>query len=62
MRNRLDVTDPQDRVNAIRQILKDSGIGSLIYGFDPYTASDSIIREKTRGIPVVKITPFHGRQ
>jgi deazaflavin-dependent oxidoreductase (nitroreductase family) len=56
-----EVTDPQERVNAMRQILKDSGIGSLVYGFNPYTASDSIIQEKTRGIPVVRITLSHGR-
>jgi deazaflavin-dependent oxidoreductase (nitroreductase family) len=57
-----DVTDPQERLNAIRQLLKDSGINRFIYGFNPFSAPDSVIQEKTRGIPVVRITPFCSQQ
>ena len=52
-----EVTDSRERQAAIRQILKSSGLGSFVYGFNPNTASDELIQEKTRGIPVVRITP-----
>ncbi len=52
-----DVKDSKEREAAMRQILKSSGLGSFVYGFNPNTASDKLIWEKTRGIPVVRITP-----
>lgn len=52
-----EVTDSREREAAMRQILKSSGLGSFVYGFNPNTASDELIQEKTRGIPVVRITP-----
>ncbi len=52
-----EVKDSREREAAMRQILKSSGLGSFVYGFNPNTASDKLIREKTRGIPVVRITP-----
>lgn len=53
-----EVIDSRERETAMRQILKSSGLGSVVYGFNPNTASDELIREKTRGIPVVRITPY----
>ncbi len=52
-----EVIDSREREAAMRQILKSSGLGSFVYGFNPNTASDELIQEKTRGIPVVRITP-----
>lgn len=53
-----EVTDSREREIAMRQILKSSGLGSFIYGFNPITASDKLIQEKTRDIPIVRITPY----
>jgi hypothetical protein len=52
-----DVTDCKERADAVRQILKSSGLGGFVYGFNPGTASDKVILEKTRDIPVVRINP-----
>lgn len=52
-----EVIDSREREAAMRQILKSSGLGSFVYGFNPNTASGRLIREKTRGIPIVRITP-----
>lgn len=56
-----EVIDSREREAAMRQILKSSGLGSFVYGFNPNTASGRLIQEKTKGIPVVRITP-HGRK
>lgn len=53
-----EVTDSREHGTAMRQILKSSGLGSVVYGFNPNTASDELVREITRGIPVVRITPY----
>jgi deazaflavin-dependent oxidoreductase (nitroreductase family) len=50
-----EVTDTQERTRAIREVLKNGGIGGFIYGFNPFTASDLVIQEKTRGIPIIRI-------
>ena len=57
-----EVTDSRGREIAMGQILRSSGIGSSIYGFNPFTASDELIQEKTRDIPVIKITPIRGNK
>ncbi len=51
-----EVTDSREREEAMRQILKSSGLGSFIYGFNPFATSDRLIQEKTRDIPVMRIT------
>jgi deazaflavin-dependent oxidoreductase (nitroreductase family) len=51
-----EVSDPQEAVIAVRQILKSSGLGGFIYGFNPFTVTDSELRTKIQGIPVIKIT------
>lgn len=51
-----EVTNFIEREESMRQILKSSGLGSFIYGFNPFTASDRLIQEKTRDIPVMRIT------
>ncbi|HQF15726.1 MAG TPA: nitroreductase/quinone reductase family protein [Methanotrichaceae archaeon] len=49
------VTDPDEAAFAIRQILKGAGLAGLIYGFNPSTVSEDVLRRSTEGIPVVKI-------
>lgn len=56
-----EVTDSREHEDAMRQILKSSGLGSFIYGFNPFTTSDELIQEKTRNIHVVRITPSEGK-
>jgi hypothetical protein len=51
------VVDPVIRVAAMRHILTSSGLGGLVYGFNPHTVQDDSIREKTIGIHVIRITP-----
>lgn len=51
------VTDPDESLRAIRNILKSSGFGFYVYGFNPFTASDKVVREKTKDVSVVRITP-----
>ncbi len=53
-----EVSNEQERINAMRQILKDGGIAGFVYGFNPYDASDRIIREMIRDIPLVRVTPI----
>jgi deazaflavin-dependent oxidoreductase (nitroreductase family) len=52
------VKDEEEAASAILQILKGSGLGAFIYGFNPFTATDDVLREKTAGIPVIKIRPI----
>jgi deazaflavin-dependent oxidoreductase (nitroreductase family) len=44
-----------ERLEAMRLILQGSGLSRSMYGFDPATASDDLLAEKTRGIPVIGI-------
>jgi deazaflavin-dependent oxidoreductase (nitroreductase family) len=54
-----EVSDPKEAVQAIRQILRGSGLGGLIYGFNPFTVTDDVLKKKTEGIPVVRIKPIY---
>lgn len=49
------VTDPEERVHIIRQILKSAGLGGFVYGFNPSTVSEDELKRKTAGIHVVRI-------
>lgn len=50
-----EVSDPLEKLRAIRQILRGSGLNRSMYGFDPMTASDEAVLEKTRDMPVIRI-------
>ena len=54
-----EVRDPKEAALAIRQILKGSGLGSFLYGFNPFTATDDVLSKKIQGIPVIRIKPLH---
>jgi hypothetical protein len=51
-----EVKDSREREIAMGQILRSSGLGGFIYGFNPFAASDKLIQEKTRDIQVMRIT------
>ena len=57
-----EVTDPKEASHAIRQILKNNGLGGYIYGFNPNTALDDVLQKKTEEIPVIRIKPIHRLQ
>lgn len=50
-----EVSDPLEKLRAIRQLLMTSGLNRSMYGFDPKTAADEEVQEKTRGMPVIRI-------
>jgi deazaflavin-dependent oxidoreductase (nitroreductase family) len=51
-----EISDTAERLQAMRQILLGSGLNSSMYGFDPEAAPDDVVREKTKDIPVIRIT------
>jgi len=52
-----EVTDPGERLRALRQILKNGGFAGFLMGFNPYTAPDQQVIEKCEGLPVIRIRP-----
>jgi deazaflavin-dependent oxidoreductase (nitroreductase family) len=54
-----EVSDQKEVILAIRQILKGSGLGGFLYGFNPFTATDDVLQKKTQGIPVIRIEPSY---
>jgi deazaflavin-dependent oxidoreductase (nitroreductase family) len=50
-----EVHDRKEAAIAIREILKSSGLGGFIYGFNPFTATDSELKTKIQAIPVIRI-------
>lgn len=53
----VDVIDPDLANASLLQILKASGFGGFIYGFNPHTSDEAMVRKKIEGISVVRITP-----
>jgi deazaflavin-dependent oxidoreductase (nitroreductase family) len=49
--------DEMEAAHAIQQILKSSGLGAFIYGFNPFTVTDDLLLKKLAGIPVIRIKP-----
>jgi hypothetical protein len=52
-----EVTDTDEKANAIRKVLQNGGFARFSQGFNPYTASRDILLEKTPGMLVVRIHP-----
>jgi hypothetical protein len=42
-------------VRAIRQTMKNGGFAAFIYGFNPFTAQDDVVREKTKAVTAIRI-------
>ena len=52
-----EVTDPGERLRAIRQILKNGGFAGFYFGFNPYTVSDKTLVERCANLPVIRTRP-----
>jgi deazaflavin-dependent oxidoreductase (nitroreductase family) len=52
-----DITESQDSIPVIRQLLKNAGFAGFFMGFNPFTVSDETLYEKIKGLPVVCIRP-----
>lgn len=50
-----ELPEGPERLKALRMLLQGSGLSRSMYGFDPAEASDELMKEKTRGIPVISI-------
>ncbi len=50
-----EIHNGSEKLMAIRKILLASGLNRSMYGFDPKTAADDVVLEKTRGMPVIRI-------
>ncbi len=53
-----EVTDAEERLIILRQILKNSGFAGFSLGFNPHTAPDEVVRAKTEGLPIMGIRPI----
>jgi deazaflavin-dependent oxidoreductase (nitroreductase family) len=52
-----DVADPDEALRAIRQILRSAGFVAFVAGFNPFTASDPVLREKCSYVQVIRVRP-----
>ncbi len=52
-----EVTDSAERITALRKVLKAGGFAGFMFGVNPYTVSDDILAEKTKGAPLIRIKP-----
>ena len=52
-----DITNSKEAIDILRQLLKNSGFAGFLAGFNPYTISDTKLREKTKDYPLVRIQP-----
>lgn len=52
-----DVTNSEEAIRVIRQLLKNSGLAGFFAGFNPFTVSDIELREKTKDFPLVRVRP-----
>ncbi|MEI8332733.1 MAG: nitroreductase/quinone reductase family protein [Chloroflexota bacterium] len=50
-----DVTAPDEWLARLRDLLRTGGFSGLLLGTVPWTASDDVLREKARGVKVVRI-------
>jgi hypothetical protein len=52
-----DATNSEEAIRILRQLLKNSGIAGFFAGFNPFTVSDTKLREKTKDYPLICIRP-----
>jgi deazaflavin-dependent oxidoreductase (nitroreductase family) len=52
-----EVTDAEESLRAMRQILRSAGFAGFFEGFNPFTVSDEVLRAKLGGLPVIRIRP-----
>ncbi len=52
-----DATNSEEALLILRQLLKNSGFAGFFAGFNPFTISDTELREKIKDFPLVRIRP-----
>ncbi len=55
--NAEEVFSAEERIPALRRVLKAGGLASLFMGINPYTITDVNLETKTKNIPVIRIRP-----
>lgn len=50
-----EIHETGEKIQAMRRILQGSGQNRSMYGFDPEAATDEVVMENTRNIPVIRI-------
>lgn len=51
-----EVTDPDETLQALRQVLKNSGFAGFAVGLNPFTMPDDVLREKLKDSPALRIS------
>ena len=52
-----EIVEPDERLKAARQTLKNGGFASFAAGINPYSLSDDTLRDKLKSYPVIRIRP-----
>jgi deazaflavin-dependent oxidoreductase (nitroreductase family) len=52
-----EVTDPDESLRAIRQVLRNAGFVGFVAGLNPFTTTDEELRERTHDTIVIRIRP-----
>ena len=52
-----EVTDPDEYLSMARQVLRNAGFAGFFTGCNPFTASDALLLDKLRGVPLLRIQP-----
>jgi hypothetical protein len=52
-----DASNSEEYLLVVRQLLKNSGFAGFLAGFNPYSLSDTELREKTIEYPLIRIRP-----
>jgi deazaflavin-dependent oxidoreductase (nitroreductase family) len=52
-----DATNSEEATCVLRQLLKNSGFAGFFAGFNPFTISDTDLRERTMDFPLVRVRP-----
>jgi deazaflavin-dependent oxidoreductase (nitroreductase family) len=55
-----EVTDPDERLRAVRAVLHAAGWAGFLVGANPWSAPDDVLRAKTAGLPVVRVRRVDG--
>ena len=55
--NAVIITEADERLSMMRQVLKNSGFASFMSGINPFTISDEDLIEKGKEMVVIRITP-----
>lgn len=52
-----EVVDDDEKFTALREILKNGGLSGFVYGFNPWRVEEDLLRERLRGVRVIRINP-----